>query len=202
MTDPQYPSQHIPLVVRGLAGIFLRMMGWRVVGDFADMPKCVIVAQHTSMWDAVFSVTAGLTLDVRARWLGKAELFRGWRGTLMRFFGGIPVDRSKPNNLTVQMSELFAQEPVLILFVTPEGSRKKREYWKTGFYHIALDADVPIAQGYLDYPRKHVGVGQRLHPSGDMDADMDAIRTWFADTAPKYPDKATDIRLKPGDDQP
>jgi len=150
----------------------------------------VIAAPHTSNWDLPVLLGLAFALRAKAYWLGKHTLFRWPFGFLFRWMGGIPVYRSASQNAVAQSVEMFRNSEKLILAIPPEGTRSKVSHWKTGFYYIALGAEVPISLGFIDYKRKASGLGPTLYPTGDIEADMEIIRNFYADVTGKYPDKA------------
>jgi hypothetical protein len=133
---------------------------------------------------------------IRARFLGKKELFKPPLGFLMWALGGIPVDRSQRSNLVDQVAEIFAREEEIVILITPEGTRGKAPYWRTGFYYMALKAGVPIALGYADFRRKEVGIGGYLYPTGDIRKDFALIREFYQDKAGLRPEKQGPIRIR------
>ena len=168
----------------------LKVLGWRVEGRIPDVPKCVMIAApHTSNWDFVYTLYVSFALRMKVSLMGKKELFRFPFGPVFRWLGVIPVDRSRSSNTVARMARLFAENETLILIVPPSGTRKKVMYWKSGFYHIAREAGVPIALGFLDYGRKAGGIGPLLWPTGNIEADMGLIRSFYADICGKYPEK-------------
>lgn len=175
----------------------LRLVGWRVVGDEPDHDTYVLIAApHTSNWDAFYMLAMAWALGVRLRWLGKQALFKPPLGWLLKLLGGISVDRSAPQGLVEQVADRLRSARRMVLAVPAEGTRKKREYWKSGFYHIASAAEVPIVMGFLDYSTKQGGFGQALQPTGDVGADMDVIRAFYADKRGKYHERYTAPRLR------
>ena len=183
-----------------LGKAILEAAGWTIEGGAPNAKKFVLIAApHTSNWDFVFALACTSVLGLPLRFMAKDGLFRGPQGALFRALGGIPIDRSKANNVVDAMVREFAQAEELALLVPPEGTRKAGTYWKGGFYHIARGAKVPVALGFLDYPRKRVGVGPLLTLSGDVKADMDAIRAFYADKGPKVPANFTPPRLREED---
>ncbi len=183
--------------MRRLSLWVLRLIGWRMEGELPG-PKCVLIgAPHTSSWDFPFAMLLFWSLEVDARWVGKHTLFRGPRGRIMRALGGIPLDRTKTENFVTQVVERFAASDRLVLAITPEGTRKHTEYWRSGFYWIAHGAGVPIALAYVDYGRRVGGIGPSLIPSGDIESDMEKIRAFYAEKVGKHPNKHGSIRLRP-----
>jgi 1-acyl-sn-glycerol-3-phosphate acyltransferase len=163
---------------------FLRLAGWKVLGSLpAEARKSVfIAAPHTSNWDLPYTLMVAFALRLNIYWMGKASIFRFPFGPLMRWLGGIAVDRSKTNNLVAASAQALqaAQGPVQLI-VPPEGTRSKTRYWKTGFYHIAVSAQVPIVLAYMDYARKISGLGPTFYPTGDLDADMLRIKAFYVE---------------------
>lgn len=190
-------------LLQTLSRFALKLLGWRVEANLPATSKYVIVgAFHTTNWDFVFALLITWAMGIRIHWVGKDSLFRGPMGWVMRRLGGIPVDRRSRHNYVQQMVDIFAARDELILTITPEGTRGKTPYWRTGFYYVALGAQVPIALGYVDYKHRIGGIGGSFMPSGDIHADMEIIRAFFADKTPKYPDKAGAIRLRPTPESP
>lgn len=177
---------------------WLDLTGWRLDGPKPDYPKCVIIAcPHTSNWDLAYMLAAAWVYDAPLRWLGKKEIFRPPFRGLMMSMGGLPVDRSKNNNLVDQIVEMLkTSEEDLMIVVPPSGTRGKREYWKSGFYHMAHGAGVPVVPGFLDYDGKRAGFGEPIHLTGDMTADMDVFRAFYADKRGRYPQHETTVRLR------
>ena len=186
-----------------LANKLLKLFGWRAVGSLADHPKCVIVvAPHTSNWDFPVLVLVAVALRLKVTWMGKHTLFRPPFGWIMRRLGGMPIDRSARHNMVDQAVESFRTHDRLLLAIPPEGTRKRAPYWRSGFYHIALGAQVPIALAFADYRRKVGGIGGVIMPSGDVDADMALIRDFYSGIIGKRPDQFGEIRLKSQDEAP
>ncbi|GAA5334111.1 MULTISPECIES: lysophospholipid acyltransferase family protein [Thermus] len=182
--------------MRRLAGWVLRLLGWRYHMPPPPGGSYVLIgAPHTSNWDFFIGILALWALGIRARWLGKKELFRPPLGWLLRFLGGIPVDRSRRSNLVDQVAEILKRENLAIL-ITPEGTRGKAPYWRTGFYYMALKAGVPIALGYADFRKKEVGIGGYLYPTGDLKRDFAEIRAFYQDKVGLRPEKQGPIRIR------
>ena len=179
-----------------LARFLLRLFGWELKVAPPPSRKYVLIgAPHTSNWDFVVGLLALWGARIRARWLGKKELFKPPLGYLMRALGGIPVDRSRREGLVDQVAEIFRREEIAIL-ITPEGTRGKAPDWRTGFYYMALKAGVPIALGYADFRRKEVGIGGYLYPTGDIRRDFAAIRAFYQDKTGLRPEKQGPIRIR------
>ncbi len=175
-----------PLVsaaLRALSLAFLRLTGWKTQGalDPRARKSVLIAAPHTSNWDLPYTLMAGFAFDLNLYWMGKASLFRAPFGPLMRWLGGIPVDRSSGGNMVAASAQaLRAADGPLQLVLAPEGTRDKTRQWRTGFYYIALQAQVPIVLAYMDYRRKIVGLGPEFTPSGDVERDLGEIKRFYA----------------------
>jgi 1-acyl-sn-glycerol-3-phosphate acyltransferase len=191
--DPLTASWPTRLVGR----LCLRVFGWRVDGALPDCRRAVVIAApHTSNWDLPFMLAIAYTLGVKPSWLGKRELFRWPFGRVLRWLGGIPVDRSGPQGLVGQAIARFAESEGLFLVIPPSGTRARAAHWKSGFYHVARGAAVPILCAYLDYPTRVGGIGLLLTPSGDVRADMDRVRAFYVSKRGKYPANATPVHLR------
>jgi 1-acyl-sn-glycerol-3-phosphate acyltransferase len=170
-------------LLRAGSRTFLRLNGWQVQGGLpAHTEKAVLIAApHTSNWDLPYTLMVAFSLRLNIYWMGKASIFNFPFGPVMRWLGGIAVDRSKSNNLvSASAAELAAAQGPIQLVVPPEGTRGKTRHWKTGFYFIALEARVPIVLAYMDYAHKRSGLGPVFTPSGDIDADMVEIKRFYA----------------------
>lgn len=160
-----------------IARLILRLIGWKVTGETPQYKKYILIAApHTSNWDFIFMLLVVLSRKMDARWMGKQQLFRPPFHGVMKWLGGIPIERSKTNNTVDSMVNAFQSAPTLTLLITPEGTRSKVKEWKTGFYRIANSAEVPIVLGFIDASTKSCGFGDTFHPSGDIDNDMLAIK--------------------------
>ena len=171
-------------------GLFLlRAFGWRISGELPNVPRAVvIVAPHTSNWDGLFGLSAIQALQVRVNALGKDTLFVGPLGWLLRAIGVIPVDRSSPQGMVRQIVDRFRRHPAMFLAIAPEGTRHAAERWKTGFYQIAHEADVPIILVAFDYSRREVRVLGSLQPSGDQAADLERIYACYRGVPARHPE--------------
>ena len=170
-------------LLRGFSVTFLRWSGWTVSGGLpAEHPKCVLIAApHTSNWDLPYTLMVAFALRLNVYWMGKQQIFRWPFGGLMRWLGGIAVNREQSSNLVAaSAAALVAADGPVQLIVPPEGTRSKTRYWKTGFYWIAHTAQVPIVMAYMDYERKLSGLGPVFMPSGDIEADMVKIKAFYA----------------------
>jgi 1-acyl-sn-glycerol-3-phosphate acyltransferase len=184
-------------MMKTLARGFLGLTGWRAEGARPLERRFVLIAApHTSNWDLAYLLALAQHFDIRISWMGKHTLFRAPLGAVMRRVGGIPVVRHRSGNLVAQLARTFRERDSLALVVPAEATRAYTAHWKSGFYHIAREAGVPIVMGYLDYSRKRGGFGPALHPSGNIRADMDEIRDFYSDKVGRHPDQFGPVRLK------
>ena len=182
---------------RFLGRSYLRAFGWREEGTRPEAPAFVLIAApHTSNWDLPFTLALSYVFDVPIRWAGKHSLFRPPWGPFMKALGGIPIRRHARENRVKQLASLFDERENLVLTVPAEGTRSRVEHWRSGFYYIAREADVPIVCGYLDYARRRGGFGLEIRPTGDVHADMDEIRAFYADKKGKFPELFGPVRLR------
>jgi 1-acyl-sn-glycerol-3-phosphate acyltransferase len=178
-------------LMRGLSRIVFRFTDWKPAGKRPDISRYVIIAApHTSNWDFLYTLCLAFILEIKPFIMMKADWFRWPLGPFLRWFGAIPVDRSKSTHVVARSIQAFREHPRMVLLVPPAGTRSKVMYWKSGFYHIARGANVPIVLGYLDYRRKVGGIGPVVHPTGNMERDMKIIKAFYADITAKYPKQA------------
>lgn len=177
----------------------LKLFGWQVLNKLPDFKKYVLIAApHTSNWDFIVGIMARSVSRTKMSFLGKGSLFKPPFGWWFRSLGGIPVYRNKRLNMVDQMVEVFNERKHLILAMSPEGTRSKTAYWKSGFYHIAHKAKVPIVMATLDFKNKTVQLGgQFLNPTGDIMADMKVIRAFYENVKGKNPEKQGPVAVKP-----
>ncbi|BCR26707.1 lysophospholipid acyltransferase family protein [Aquipseudomonas alcaligenes] len=169
----------------------LKLMGWRIEGELPRLDKFVAIgAHHTSNWDFVIFIALKFVLRLNARWFGKHSIFRWPFGGLMRSWGGIPIQRHLSLNMVEQAIQGFRDNREFILVLSPEGTRRKVERWKMGFYHIALGAGVPIVPGALDFANRRVVIGAPFQPTGDAEADLQVLLAFFRPYVPKKPEYA------------
>ena len=183
-------------MLKWLFKLIFRLKGWVLdtnLPEYGDRAVC-IAAPHTSNWDFIFTIACFDMLKIPVRFTIKKEWMKWpFKGSMLRF-GAIGIDRTpktrgdKRPSMVEVMINLFKQHDHLILTITPEGTRKKRTKWKTGFYHVAKKAGVPIMCGYLDYNKKQAGVGLILYPGDDMDADLKQIMAFYNTKHPKNPE--------------
>ena len=183
---PNTPAESSRLPRRGnaftrwIGRAILRALGWRMEGTFPDVPRLVVIAApHSSNWDFVIGISLVLAMGIRVRFIGKRELFRGPIGLLLRWLGGISVDRANPQGIVDQVAEEIRAAPGAVLGIAPEGTRTPGATWKTGFYRIAVQAGVPIVPGFFDWSRKTVGLLAPFYPTGDAEVDLAHLKTLY-----------------------
>lgn len=176
--------------------VWMWVFGWDVIGQVPHGGKFVLVgAPHTSNWDFPFTLATLYIFRLKISWMGKDVLFKKPFGKIMRWLGGIPIDRSSEHGVVDQIVKQFRESQKHVVTIAPSGTRKKKECWKSGFYWIAYTAQVPILCGYLDYRRKKACLGLSFVPTGDIKKDMDRIRRFYVGVRGKNPELATRIRL-------
>jgi len=183
------------LVRRNLARLVLRLSGWRTVGEVP--PTAILVgAPHTSNWDWVVTQLLAWDNSITIRLLVKESFFKGPMALVMRATGAVALDRANPGATIKRLLEDQKADDRFLLGMAAEGTRSKSDYWKSGFYRIAMQTGLPITLAFLDAPSKTVGWGPTFHPTGDVKADMEKLREFFKDKRGFKPDQATEPRLK------
>ncbi len=184
-------------MLKFIAQTILNLAGWRLDVVQPEAKKYVMIgAPHTTNWDFPLALLTFWTLQQKINWVGKKEMFWGPLHYLFTFLGGIPVDRSKSSGFIEQIANRFDQADEMILAISPEGTRAKTAHWKSGFYHIAVSAKVPICLAYVDFSRKTLGFSRVIHPSGNIDTDMQLIADFYQDIKGKHPQNQGPIRLR------
>lgn len=169
---------------------WFKHQGWAVEGKAIEPRKFVVIAApHTSNWDFIYFIGAAEGLNLNLSFMGKTSLFRWPFRRMMHEMGGIPVDRGKSGNYVDMMVAEFAKRAEFMLTIAPEGTRGKVRQWRTGFYHIAMGAKVPLVCGMMDYRRKVVGLGPAIWPTGDYAKDMEKVAAFYSTCTPKYPER-------------
>ena len=190
-------------MIAGLASWWLRLRGWQVEGE-PPTRSCVYLAYpHSSNWDGWMLLLHAWALSLDLRWMIKEQWLKGPMGLLLRRLGAVGVDRSASTGMVGQMVAEFEARDFFMLCVPPEGTRSRRDYWKSGFYHIAREAKVPLCLGVLDYGAKRAGFGPMLELTGDMHTDMERVRAHYAERGPKarFPSNTGPIRLRAEDEE-
>ncbi len=177
--------------------IGLQLTGWDTEGDIPPGGKFVVIgAPHTSNWDFPLGLAVSYVYRLKVSWMGKHTLFKWPLGEIMRRLGGIPVNRENPVGVVDQIAGKLRESSRLAILLTPSGTRKKRDHWRSGFYRIAVAAQVPILCGYLDYKRKKARLDFSFTPTGNIKKDMDRIREFYDGVRGKHPELTTRVRLE------
>ncbi len=191
------PRPHPPRVSQRLAFALLRLFGWRVNVRWPPEPHGVIVVYpHTSNWDFPVGIVARYALDLPVHWVAKDSLFRGLLGKVFLRWGGIPVNRRESTGFIGQLQAAFDSRPWMWVVMTPEGTRSHTDYWKSGFYHLARAADVPVGLASIDFGARVVELTTYLRMTGDTEADLARIRAVYAGKVGKRPEHAGEIRFR------
>lgn len=186
-----------------LARILLRLFGWKIEGVRPPLDRYVLIAApHTSNWDFPLMLAFAAAFDIPITWMAKHSLFRPPMGMFMRAMGGMPIIRHEKRNVVESMVAAFETAEQLVLVVPTEGTRARVEHWKSGFYHIASQANVPIVPSFLDWGAKRGGFGPALNPSGDPRQDMQYFRDFYEGMTGKFPEMFGPIALKEEDETP
>ena len=179
-----------------LAIRLLRLLGWNLVGEKPTHRRYVLIAApHTSNWDFPLMLAFAAAFDIKVTWMAKHSLFFPPVGWIMRALGGMPVVRHKNQNVVESMVETFSKVHDLVLVVPTEGTRARAEFWKSGFYHIARQAKVPIVPSFLDFGQRRGGFGPAMETSDDVRVDMQYFRDFYEGMKGKFPDQFGPVRL-------
>ncbi len=166
---------------RRLVRWFVTACGWKLRGDFPDVARLVLIAApHSSWWDGVWGLLIKIAIGADVSFMAKRELFVGPLGWILRQLGGIPIERSATRGVVEQISARFRSQPKLWMGIAPEGTRKPVKKWRSGFWHIARAAGVPILPVYFHYPERTIGIGPLFHTSDDAEADIQRLREFYA----------------------
>jgi len=185
-------------VLAPVARLILRLGGWTAVLEEPLPAKAVfIAAPHTSNWDGFWALVYKVAKGLDIRWFAKDSLFWFPLSVILRAMGGIPLDRQRAGLAVNRAVELFAGSDTFYFGLAPEGTRRRMDYWKTGFYRIAEEAGVPIVLGFLDYGRRRLGLGPSFVPSGDRQRDLAFVRDFYRDVEARWPAKAGPIEFPP-----
>ena len=180
-----------------IAAFVLRLAGWRTVFTPPPGPKSVVlVYPHTSNWDFPIGALWRAKHQLFINWAGKDTLFRWPLKSFFLWHGGVPINRRERTGMIEQLLNAFATRPTFHMCFTPEGTRSKTDHWKSGFYRLALAADVPVGLGFIDFARKEAGIERWVRLSGDEAADLALLRNYYAGKQGCRPELAGDIRFK------
>lgn len=185
-------------MLKWLARFIFRVTGWTMVGEIPPIEKAVFIASpHTSNWDGFWLLIYKVAIDVDVRFLAKDTLFWWPLGSVLRALGAMPIDRREATKIVPQLVDAFAAESHLFLALAPEGTRKWMPYWKSGFYRIAHEADVPIVLAFIDYETKSMGIGPTLPNGNTMEEDLVLIREFYSQFSGKRPELQGPVEFPP-----
>ncbi len=177
---PSAPRANTPKWLVKFATAVLDLIGWKMVGEWPDLKKAVVIgAPHSSAWDGIIGLFAKVAMDLHIVFMGKQEAFFWPLGPLLKWLGGVPVNRKAPGGIAEQVAKQLIEAEQMWFVLAPEGTRKAVTHWKTGFWKIAKQANLPVVCLYFDYPSKTIGVGKVFELTDDMDADIANIRAWY-----------------------
>ncbi|HIA58304.1 MAG TPA: glycerol acyltransferase [Gammaproteobacteria bacterium] len=180
MRTTVFSTPLITPLLRVIAIVILKLTGWKAVGEEIGNPRFVLIAApHTSNWDFLLMLLVVLKLRLELYWMGKNSLFPFGIGWLMRWLGGISIDRAKSHNVVNETVRQYREHESMVILIPPEGTRSKVTTWKSGFYHIANNANVPIMMGYIDAATKEAGLADLFHPTGNLKQDIREIRAFY-----------------------
>ena len=166
--------------------IFFKLMGWSIRGEYPNVPKLIVaVVPHSSYFDFIVAVLTRTILDKRIKFLGKKELFNPFTGVIFKFWGGIPIDREINKNYVETVVELMNNNKINHLSIAPEGTRKKVDKWKTGFYYIAHQSKIPIIMTSFDYKNKTVILNKAFYTTGDIEKDFKFLKDQVSNIEPR-----------------
>ena len=187
-------------MIASISRSILYLFGWSVDKTSIQFANHIIIgAPHTSNWDFPLGVLCLLSLNVRFKWVAKDSLFKGPLQYLFRPLSGIPINRGFCASFLKEISQTLKNDNHLNIAIMPEGTRSRKSHWKIGFYYLALKGNMPIALGYIDYKNKRIGIGEILHPTGDITQDIKTIQVFYTDKTAKNPDNVSIIAIKKSD---
>ena len=176
-------------MVTYISRLALKLFGWKVMGDFPEGEKFVVLAApHTSGWDFVWGRLYYNTIRKSVRFMINEKFFFFPLNIWIRSLGAIPVKHDRKSSLVDQMVHEFEERDNFLLTITPEGTRSRVKRWKRGFYHIAIQAKVPIVLGFIDYKKKELGIFTYVNPSGDLKDDLEIIRKHYENVQGRFPE--------------
>lgn len=181
-------------LARALSRRLLGLFGWKAVGELPPLKKAVIIAApHTTNWDFVLMLLVTTALGIHPSWMGKHTLFKRPFGGLMRRLGGIPIERSAAHNVVDQAVEAYREADELMVVIPPEGTRSRAKRWKSGFYHIAKGAGVPIALAFVDFPSRQCGIGPIIEPAETFEETLRRIAPFYEGKRGKFVENETPV---------
>ena len=184
-------------MLRIIAKCLLRLGGWTAVGEKPAVRKAVfIAAPHTSNWDGIWALIYKVSMNLEIHFFAKQSLFWFPLGALLRGLGGIPLNRNEPRSVVRQAVDAFNENDEFYFALAPEGTRSLRTHWKSGFYRIAMDANVPVVLGFFDYREKRLGFGPTIELTGDRGADLATMQDFYGTVTARWPEKVSPIVFK------
>ncbi|MBN1572563.1 MAG: lysophospholipid acyltransferase family protein [Deltaproteobacteria bacterium] len=184
-----YETPILNSILRRISLFILNLFGWQLEGEVPNIPKFVAIATHTSNWDFPIAILVAFAFKKKMSILAKKSLFKGPFGPFFKWMGCIPINRSQSSNVVDYLVKVFNEKREMILVLAPEGTRKKVEKWKSGFYHIAMGVKIPILLTFVDYLKKAAGIGPLIFPTGNYEADLKRILAFYSNITGKYPDQ-------------
>jgi 1-acyl-sn-glycerol-3-phosphate acyltransferase len=193
-----YDLVWVVAILRVISGAALRLRGWRVEGEHPEAARFVVVAApHTSSWDVPLMLAASLQVGIRLHWLGLSSYFRWPVAGLLRWLGGVAIERGPAASRVQSSAQLMAAYERIGVAISPEGSRSLVPHWRTGFYHLAQAADVPLVLTSLDYGRKRATIGPTFTTTGDIEADVATLGAFYDGVEGRHPDQQGPIGVAP-----
>ena len=192
LANTPIPSEHLPqrgnAFSRWLGSSLLAMFGWRFEGNLPQRSKLVAIgAPHTSAYDVYLAIFAFWALGLRVSWMAKHTLFRGLGAWFFPWMDAVPINRTAAHGVVEQIAAVVRQREKIIIAIAPEGTRAKVDRWKTGFYHIAEKASVPILPVGLDFSRKVISLGNCFWTTGEMEADLEFLKGLYSTEMARNP---------------
>jgi 1-acyl-sn-glycerol-3-phosphate acyltransferase len=193
IVDAGAPSTILERAARAL----LRWSGWRLVGTAPSVKRCVIIfAPHTSNWDFPLLLCVRFAFGRPVAYLAKDSLFRFPIAGILRWTGAVPVERTERHALVQTLAQAFRERSELWLAMSPEGTRARTDHWKSGFYHVAREAGVPLLLAFIDAKKRECGLGELIELSGDIDADLAQLRAFYSNKPGIRPERASEVRFQ------
>jgi len=184
------------LILPQVARFLLWLGGWTPVGTVPKLQKTVLIfAPHTSNWDGFWAIVYKVYVGLDLRFFVKDSMFWFPMGALLRFFGAIPLDRKRAKSAVDEAIAAFDDNESFYFGLAPEGTRSKTRGWKSGFYRIAEGANVPVVIGFLDYEKRRLGIGPAVTLTGDKEADVGILRSFYSSISGRWPEKASPVDL-------
>lgn len=183
-------------MLQSLSRTLLSLFGWKLDQRFSDSSKTVLIgAPHTSNWDFVLAMLAMSAMGYQFNWVAKQSMFFWPVAATFKKMGGVPLDRGQSRGFVDKCISLFDERQRFVLAIAPEGTRSLTTHWKSGFYRIAIGAEVPISFGYVDYKNKITGIGGSFMPTGNKSEDMQKVIDFYENIEGRFPEKQSPIKI-------